>query len=356
MTDTISVNGLSLTRARAVPSGKRRPPVLFLHGLFAGAWAFGEWQRLFADSGYEGWALDLRGHGASRPVASVGRVPFSAYVEDALEGARHLAAAAGANPVVIGHSLGGLLAQKVAEAGLAAAAVLLCPAPPRGIPLVGMRLFARLARYLPDLLASREVFPSRADADAVILNCVPPVQRPQLYARFVPGSGRAGRDILLGVPVDASRVRCPVLVVSASEDHFVPPRVARRVAAHYRAPFREYFGSAHLLPLEPGWEVAATEIEHWLDHALALGGHDTPGIIHLQELAHQKGKEVTLSFRDGHVVVARLIEVDFMEPSEVIYEVRSVMETGPPHLAEVKPGRVAAAPLEELSDFRVAAE
>ncbi|HEU4564604.1 MAG TPA: alpha/beta fold hydrolase [Gemmatimonadaceae bacterium] len=331
--------------------GEARPPVLLIHGLFAGAWVLAEWQRRLAARGYPAYAIDLRGRPGGRPVPDLGRVPFAAYLEDAMEAARRLAAETGRNPIVIGHSLGGLIAQKLAEADVVTAAVLVCPAPPRGIPLVGLTLYARLLKYLPAILGARPVLPSRADADAVILNAVPPDERAAGYARLVPDSGRAGRDILLGVPVDAARVRCPVLVVSASEDRFVPPRIAHHVAKRYRAPFREYFGNGHFLPGEPGWETALDEIEHWLDQTLALGGHDSPGIIRLQELAALRGKTVELAFRDGHVVRARVVSVDFEPPAEIVYEVLAVLEVGPPHLADVKPGRVAAAPLDQIRQY-----
>ncbi|MDQ3697968.1 MAG: lysophospholipase [Gemmatimonadota bacterium] len=355
MPERISVHGLTVTVER--PAAATRPPVLFVHGYFAAAWVFEPLQRFFAAIGYPAYAVTLRGHADSRPVPDRGAVPFAAYVEDALEVARTIAASHGGGPpIVIGHSLGGLVAQKLAESGAVRAAVLICPAPPRGIVLVSWPLYRRLLPYLAALLSGRAIVPARDAADALILNGIPPHERAAMHARFEPGSGRAARDILFGVPVDAARVRCPVLVMSASADRFIPARLARRIAAKYGAPFREYFGRAHMLPAEPGWETAAREAEHWLDHTLGLGHYDTPGIIRLLELAKQRGKTVTLSFRDGHVIQAKIISVDFEDPSEVIYEVRSVMEIGPPHLVDVKPGRVAAAPLNEVHDFEPESE
>jgi pimeloyl-ACP methyl ester carboxylesterase len=359
MPERISVDGLSLTtvEGRGAASGAvERPPILLVHGWLAGAWMWEGTQQLLATLGWTSHALDLRGHGASAPVRDVGRVPLAAYVEDALRAAAAIRDAAGAAPVVIGHSMGGLIAQKLAEAGAVSAAVLVSPVPPRGILLMGARLAARFVRHVPRLLFSRPVRFSYGDAEALALNKVPPEARHRLHARLVAGSGRAARDMLLGVPVDPARVRCPMLVVGTSADRFVPVRIARQMAARYGVPFREYFGNAHLFPAEPRWDAAVREIEHWLDHALGVGGHEEPGIIRMQELAHQRGKAVTLSFRDGHVVLARIVSVDFEPPSEVIYEVLAVMEVGPPHLADVKPGRVAAAPLEEIRDFSVPVE
>jgi hypothetical protein len=108
-----------------------------------------------------------------------------------------------------------------------------------------------------------------------------------------------------------------------------------------------------MMPIEPGWETPLREMEHWLDQTLRLGRHTTPGSIRLHELARHRGHTVRLAFRDGHVIVAKVIAVDFEEPAEIIYEVHAVMEVGPSHLAAVRPGRVAAAPLEQLRDFAI---
>lgn len=352
------------------PRPSALPPVLLVPGLNAGAWVFERYQKFLLKQGYTTYALNLRGHYGSRPVRDIGSVPFSAYVEDALEVARAIAAehvqapaigrvttadAAPPSPlpIVIGHSLGGLIAQRLAEEHVVRAAVLVCPAPPRGIPLLSWELVRRQPRYLPAIIGGQPLLPRFKDLTAIALNKVPAEERARLQGQFAPDSGRAARDVLLGIPVDARRVHCPILVVAGSEDRYVPPRIVRRIARRYGAPFREYFGHAHMMPIEPGWETPLREMEHWLDQTLGLGRHTSPGSIRLHELAHHRGHTVRLAFRDGHVIVAKVISVDFEDPAEIIYEVHAVMQVGPAHLAAVRPGRVAAAPLEQLRDFTI---
>jgi pimeloyl-ACP methyl ester carboxylesterase len=123
----------------------------------------------------------------------------------------------------------------------------------------------RQAKYLPAIVRSRELRVRREDADAIILNRVPPAERPAAFARFEPDSGRVARDLLLGaVAVDGRRVRCPRLVVAGDADRFIPLRVARRVAAKYNAALRVLPGRGHVMMQEPGWEEAAGVIEQWL--------------------------------------------------------------------------------------------
>jgi pimeloyl-ACP methyl ester carboxylesterase len=253
------VDGLALTAAR--PARAVGAPLLFIHGLFAAGWMFEHWLGYFAQRGRPAYAVDLRGHGASDDVPDRGRVALHELVTDA----RRAAGAVGRPLVVVGHSMGALVAQKLAELDPPAALILVSPAPPRGIPPLSLRLVVRQARYLPALLRSREFRVRRGDADDMILNRVPPADRAAAFSRFEPDSGRVGREIMLGaVAVDARQVRCPVLVLAGEDDRFIPLRVARRVAAKYRASLRVLPRRAHLMMQEPGWEEAAAEIERWL--------------------------------------------------------------------------------------------
>jgi Poly(3-hydroxyalkanoate) synthetase len=94
---------------------------------------------------------------------------------------------------------------------------------------------------------------------------VPDDEQHALLDLMIPDSGRAGRDMsLAGVPVDAERVKCPVLVVTAEDDRFVPPRVVARVAERYGAPLLTVPAHGHMVILEPEWEDLADRVERWI--------------------------------------------------------------------------------------------
>jgi pimeloyl-ACP methyl ester carboxylesterase len=252
---------------RAAPRGPERGhPILFIHGMWGGSWMWDNYLGAFAGRGYACYALNLRGHHGSRPVADIGRVPFAAYVEDA----RAVAAALG-NPILVGHSMGGLLVQKLAEGLTPPAVVALTPAAPRGIfPLCTLELARLSLRHLPEFLRGRPVTPTFAEADALLFGRLPPAERRPAFERLVPESGRMTFDVAVaGVPVDAARVRCPVLVVAGREDRITPAKMVRKVARKYGAPLRVYDGHAHLVLMEPGWESIARDVADWLEHAVA---------------------------------------------------------------------------------------
>src|ERR671929_1502515 len=108
-------------------ASRSRPSLLFIHGMFAGAWQFEGLQRYFAALGYPSHAINLRGHHGSRPVPDLGKVSVLDYVDDALPVARALG-----RPIVIGHSMGGLITQKLAEAGAISAGLVPSAAGPQG--------------------------------------------------------------------------------------------------------------------------------------------------------------------------------------------------------------------------------
>lgn len=104
------------------------PPILCLHGMMAGAWQFEHFQLFVATRGYTSIALNLRGHHGSGSACDIGRVFLQDYIDDAISVARTLD-----RPIVIGQSMGGLLAQKVAEQLPLSALILVCSLPPQGV-------------------------------------------------------------------------------------------------------------------------------------------------------------------------------------------------------------------------------
>jgi pimeloyl-ACP methyl ester carboxylesterase len=180
--EQIRLDGVSIAIARpARESGAR---LLFIHVLFAAGWLFERWMTDFAERGHAACAVDLRGHGASAPVSGLGRVSLRDYVDDALRATRALGSV-----VVVGHSMGALVAQKLAEVGAVKAAGVLSPAPPRGIPpaLASSRRASGEVSAGTAALAGDSCAP--ADADAIIMNRIPPDERRRRRpaSRAVPG-------------------------------------------------------------------------------------------------------------------------------------------------------------------------
>ena len=107
-----------------------RVPVVMIHGAFCGAWVFDEWRSLFAHKGFDAHAPNLRHHNGSRdPDPALGTTSVLDYAEDLAAYLDTL----DTEPVLIGHSMGGLLAQLLAVRRPVRALVLLAPSAPWGV-------------------------------------------------------------------------------------------------------------------------------------------------------------------------------------------------------------------------------
>jgi pimeloyl-ACP methyl ester carboxylesterase len=216
-----------------------------------------------------------RGH---TPPAALGRVSLTDYASD-LE---TLIDGLEARPVLVGHSLGGLLAQMLAARGKARALVLLAPSAPWGV--LPSTLF-ELASAQTLLFSGGDyrgtlIHPSYKIAAAHSLDKLVPAERSRVYARFVPESGQATFEIMSwsfdlrrAAHVRARDVTCPVLCLVGSDDKINPPSTVARIAARYRgrALFEEVAGHSHWLIGEPGCENIARRALLWLDSVPSAG-------------------------------------------------------------------------------------
>jgi pimeloyl-ACP methyl ester carboxylesterase len=265
MPERVTIDGLSALVA--TPTVETGLPLLFVHGYFGLGIAFERMMGCLSAKGHRCVAIDLRGHGASALSGDLGKVSIHDYADDVDRVARTLD-----DPIVIGHSMGGLLAQLVAERGVARGIVLLSPAPPRGIPVLSVKLAVHQAKYMPAILTSRVVVPGRSDLRALVLNRVPESERDPLLDLLVPDSGRAALQMsVLGVPVDRERVKVPVLVIAGDKDLFIPLSRGRRVAARYGSPLLVAPGRGHMLIIEPGYEEICGWIEEWIRSMFTAG-------------------------------------------------------------------------------------
>jgi pimeloyl-ACP methyl ester carboxylesterase len=118
-----------LTALEVRPQAQTRThPLVFIHGWWGGAWVWDRYLSFFEARGYHCYALNLRGNHGSRPVSDLGKVSFNDHLTDVREVIDMLD-----KPIVIGHSVGGLLVLKLAEQTELPAFVAIAPAAPRGI-------------------------------------------------------------------------------------------------------------------------------------------------------------------------------------------------------------------------------
>lgn len=238
-----------------IPESPDREPILFVHGASHGAWCWRYWLEAAAAAGHPAYAVSLTGHagsGGSLLTATVG-----SYVEDVLR----TAAALPSPPVLVGHSLGGLVVQKAIARYPVPAAVLVAPIPAR--PGVGTLLRIG-ARHPTDLvkISFGGSLPMRPD---YLFEELDPAPAASWSAMCGNESPLAQMQVLLHRPAGPPKGRPSILVVGSPDDALIPIGDVRDTARRYGAELIEFPGLGHDLMLETSQAEVADAMLGWLD-------------------------------------------------------------------------------------------
>jgi pimeloyl-ACP methyl ester carboxylesterase len=253
------------------PEGKARPtPLLFVHGAYGGAWLWDEhFLPYFAERGWVAHALSMRGHAGSDGSESVRYARLRNYVADVEQVADGLPAP----PVLIGHSLGGMVVQHCLHRGPAPAAVLMASSPPHGMigSMVDMALSNPQLMY--ELGFAHHLGPQLTDGRAIeralFSRGLPEPLVRSYMRRFQAESDLVVLDLLfLDLPPSTPMLDLPVLVLGAEKDSFVTYGGLETTADTYRTKAEIFPGMRHAMMLDLGWESVAARIHAWLEETL----------------------------------------------------------------------------------------
>lgn len=251
-------------RTKLPESDPRPTPLLFVHGAWHDAWCWAEhFLPYFAQHGYISYALDLRGHGKSQGHERLRWTSIANYVSDIEQVANQLERP----PVLIGHSMGGLVVQKYLEKHAAPAAVLLASVPPTGalrttlsiavrhpLPFLKANLSLKLYPIIGTPALTREAFFSRE---------MPETQLRTYFACMQDESYRAFLDMIFSLP-RPKRVKTPMLVLGGGRDTIFTCRECEATARAYGTRAEIFPDMAHDLMLEEGWQAVADRMLAWL--------------------------------------------------------------------------------------------
>jgi non-heme chloroperoxidase len=256
-------------------------PVVLIHGLWIHSDAWQNWMELYQRAGYRpmapGWPGDRDTVAATRQNADA---VANHGIDDITESYRRVIGTLDAAPVVIGHSFGGLIAQKLLAEGHARAAIAIDPGQIKGVRPVP---FAQIRSGLPVLAnpgnRKKAVSLTTKQFRYGFGNAIPEAESDDLFDRWsIPGPGRplfeastANFSKSSPAAVDTKKSdRGPLLIVGGGKDHTVPEVVAKAAyelyaEAHATTDYQVFPDRGHSLVFDHGWSEIAEYTLAWLE-------------------------------------------------------------------------------------------
>lgn len=229
--------------------------LVFVHGMSHGAWCWKEYFiPYFEQLGYECLAVNLPGHenpGSKKAI----HYSLEAYVEALANTVDSLAE----DPIIIGHSMGGMILQKYLLKGRCKQAILLASVPPSGVLLPSLRVLIKHPggiKYLfqANLLGVFRKYP--------ILMFGSNIRTGEYVDKMCAESFWAYLQLM--IPLLRIKKGIPVLVMGGTEDHLISVNEFKQTAKVYGAELMLMDGGSHDLMLDPDCARYADKIYAWM--------------------------------------------------------------------------------------------
>lgn len=251
--------------------------VVFIHGMFVTPRCWDDWIPHFEKAGYrsvapawpyhEGTVEALRARHPDRALGSLTLSDLVTHFEKILSGYS-------SPPVLVGHSMGGLLVQLLLQRGLGRAGVAIDSAPPKGVSTVSWSFLKSNWPVVSPFVNKEEPVLLSVDQFAyAFLHNLPKEEQRAIYeAHVVPESRLVGRGTLSdAAKIDFTKPHAPLLLVAGELDKIIPASLNRNNYAKYRAAgsttaLKEFAGRTHNLIAQEGWTEIADYVLHWLEH------------------------------------------------------------------------------------------
>lgn len=258
--EPITIAGFKGTFFPAKSNAKQRP-VLFIHGAFADHTGFQIMAGQMAANGYNSYAISRRGRLNQLPEKAKG-LTFADYLQDSLAIINEIKPA----PVLVAHSLGGLLAMKAVEKNKdIPALVLINTAPPAMLTaqLISLPYFFPL---LPKIFSGNPFKPSVAAFRTLALQMMNKDVKDRIANSLVHESGTVYRQMMLGqIRLSPEYKRIPTLVIGSKKDRIISGRLNKITVKKLNADYKEYSDHGHWIIEEEGIEEVTNDIIDWLN-------------------------------------------------------------------------------------------
>jgi alpha-beta hydrolase superfamily lysophospholipase len=266
--------------------------IVLIHGFWVTPRSWEHWVDRYERAGYRVLAPAYPGFEVEVEALNADPAPIEALTVPAVvEHLETIVRGLESPPILIGHSAGGTFVQLLLDHGFGAAGVAINSAPTEGVRVTPPAQLKSLFPVLKNPANRRRAVGFTHDQwHYAFTNTFSDEESRALYERYaIPASGAILWGIVLAnlqpghqaawVDYD-NDARAPLLFISGSEDHLMPPSVQRSNAKHYKSntitEVKEYEGRAHLLPAQEGWEEVADYALEWASSHAKAGAPTGP--------------------------------------------------------------------------------
>jgi pimeloyl-ACP methyl ester carboxylesterase len=248
--------------------------IVFIHGMFQNGKSWGNWERFFAHRGFicsapswpchEGEPATLRAH----VPAGLGRMTLAEVVEKFAAECRGMRE----RPIVIGHSVGGLVAQILAARGLASAAVCISSVAPNDLIAADWHLLKNVMAITNPLKGHEPYEMTPEGFHENFCNNMSAAESAEAYAETATHDSRQVLRDCLGKTghLDLAAPHVPLLFIAGEKDHIIPAALCRRNRDHYCdngsvTELIEFPNRGHFICGDPGWREVAMRACEWVE-------------------------------------------------------------------------------------------
>jgi len=248
--------------------------ILFVHGMYMNGSSWDPWVQLATSRGFEPIAPSWPFHNASPSVLrnqidpALGKMQFRHVVDSY----KKLIDSLPERPLLIGHSVGGLVVQKLINDGYGAAAVSISPAPPLGVFTMAPEFLRANLPHLNFFVGSKPIEMTRKRFHYAFCNTMTRAESDAAFEQYVtPESRRVPQSILtLQGKINFKKTHAPLLLIGGDSDNLIPLKLVKRNVMAYRkgegiVDFQSFTNRGHFICNEPGWEEVAEASFDWLD-------------------------------------------------------------------------------------------
>ena len=230
--------------------------ILFVHGICHGAWGWKRYQDYFSDNGYDAHALSLRGHGNSEGYERINDWGLDDYVDDVLG----VISTLNERPVVVGHSMGGAVLQKLIarDQSKIKAGIFLAPSTATGSNLKWKlrTIFKSPLKSLAfmSFLRGRKISAAQVKKSIFMNDRISLEDAETIKDKFCVESKKVIKELANPYVVDSSDIKIPVAVIGSRDDLLFNATDLTETARHLGAELIVLDGLCHNLQVDVEWE------------------------------------------------------------------------------------------------------